>query len=401
MIIWLALVLPIPAVAVLYWKFHHRIVLWEVLIMFATPVVCVSVGKLLVDAVQSRDKEYWGGWVTQAEYYEDWNERVNCRHPISCTHPEYSTDSKGKRYQSGYKHLNDGHYHSYDVDDHDPYWEVATSNGHSMKVSQQKFEALATRFGNRAFVELNRSFHTDDGDKYVALWKGERERLEPATTEHSYENRVQASTSIFNFPEIDPRENDLYEYPPITEQYYQRCVLGDAGPTTVDGEKRFQELNALLGREKELRLYVLVFRDRGMQAATDQMTYWKGGNKNELVSCVGVDANSVVQWAYVFSWTEVESIKVEARDFLAGQKALDLTAYAAWLEPVLRERWIRKRFEDFAYLTVEPPGWVIMTTFIVTFLATGAVCVFAIINDENPGDRNTYRPWELGRRIGS
>lgn len=375
MIIWIALAVPVPAAAALYWKFHHRITLWEAALMLGVPVACVALAKIGVEAAQTSDTEYWGGWVVRAAYYEDWNERVSCRHPIYRIY----TDKDGNTH-SEYV----GNEHAYDVDYHPEHWELGGSNGESISVNRGTFERLAVQFGNRVFRDLNRHYHTNDGDMYLATWKGEPERLEPVTTEHRYENRVQASTSIFNFPKIEnPSELDLHEYPRIVG-YSQRCVLGNAGATTAEGERKLQYLNATLGASKQFRVFVLVFRDRTMQAAFDQEAHWKRGNKNELVCCVGIDKDAAVQWAHVFSWTEKELLKVEARDFLAGQKMLDLGAFADWLGPAVREKWMRKQFSEFSYLTVEPPTWAVVTTFFVTLAVSAGVALWAVMNEVRP-----------------
>lgn len=381
MIIWIALIIPIPAVAVLYWKLQHRITLWEAAIMLGTPIFLTGLCKGCTEATQTHDTEYWGGYVTTAEYYEDWNERVSCSHPIY----ETITDSDGN---TSTKYVGDEH--AYDVDYHQEYWQINHSIGGSITISKATFDRLVGQFGNHAFVDLHRDYHSNDGDKYVATWKGEEDKLEPVAQTRSYENRVQASQSVFNFKEVDPKYYDLFEYPKI-EGYVQRATLG-AG--TIADEKKFQFLNATLGAPKQVRAFTLVFKGKPMQAAMEQQAYWKGGNKNELVSCVGVNETMEVQWAYVFSWTDKEDIKAEARNFLMSQKTLDLSAYASWLGPAIQEKWIRKNFEEFSYLTVEPPMWSVLLTFFFTLLASGGVAAWAILNEHTPeGKRPSYDRW--------
>lgn len=376
MIIWIALIIPVPAAAVLYWKFQHRIIWWEALLMLGTPVLCVFLGKLIVESVQTRDTEFFGGWAVTAEYFEDWNERVSCRHPRSCSHRDKDGHSK---------HSNDGYYHAYDVDHHPPYWQVNDSNRETVRVDQQCFEALTRQFGSRTFVELHRNFHSNDGDKYVATWGGQPELLEPVTTEHIYENRVQASQSIFNYKEVSPADAEFYglhAYPPISDYYRQRCLLGNVGATTVIGEKRLQYLNATMGAAKQVRVFLLAFRGQPMQAAIEQESLWKGGNKNELVVCVGLDKDAKkAEWCHVFSWTEEESVKIEIRNAVMGQKEFDAGAVVEAIGPPVMSRWKRKNFKDFNYLTVEPPLWAVLTTFFVTLLVSGGVAWWALVNE--------------------
>lgn len=379
MIVWLAVVVPIVAVVVLWWQFHHKLTWWEVLILVGTPIILVALSKLIIEATQVHDTEFWGGHVAKSEYYEDWNERVSCRHPKYRTVTR--TDSKGNTHT---EQVFDGYEHLYDVDYHPPYWQVIDSNGFSVGIDQQLFETLAKRWNSRKFVDLHRNYHTDDGDKYEAHWDVRPETIEAVTTSHSYSNRVQASKSVFNFKEIDPKIHELFEYPKIAGYYGQRVILGNGGATHIEAEKKLEYYNAILGPKKEARMYILVFKDKPLEAALDQEAYWKGSNKNEFVTCVGVDSKYEVKWAYCISWTEVEELKVRARNFLVEQKTLDLAGYVDWLGKEVEAKFVRFNWHKFDYLTVEPPGWAVALVFILTILINAGVALWAVVNIHEP-----------------
>lgn len=381
MIIWFAVLIPLVGAGALYWIFHHKVMLWEAGVMVGVPMLLIACAKGCSEYSQTRDTEYWGGYVTSAEHFEDWNERVSCRHPISCSHRDKDGNTK---------HMNDGYYHSFDVDYHPEYWDVQTSIGETFSITKGRFDQFVSQFGNRSFVELGRSYHTNDGDKYVASFRGEPEKLEAVTVKRSYENRVQASQSVFNFKPVDPKDYGLFEYPPING-LRQQCVLGP-GATEVS-ERKFQYLNATLGAPKQVRLYVLIFQGKPIQAAMEQEGFWKRGNKNELVTCVGVDQNLAVQWAHVFSWSESDDLKIEARNQIMGMKKLDLVAYADWLGPAVSEKWKRKNFDEFNYLTVEPSTTAVVWTFIVTLLVTVGIGLWAVLNDVNPDREKAAISW--------
>ena len=397
MIIWFAVLIPLIGAAALYWIWHHKVMLWEAGVMVGVPLLLIACTKGCSEYSQTRDTEYWGGYVTSAEYFEDLNERVSCRHPIYVT--ETHTDSNGNTYTTQ-RYVGDEH--AYDVDYHPEYWEINTSVGHTFSTNKSRFEQFTVQFGNRSFVELGRSYHTNDGDKYVALFKGEPDKLEAITVSRTYENRVQASQSVFNFKPVDPKDYGLFEYPKI-QGLKQQCVLGP-GATEVS-ERKFQYLNATLGAPKQVRLYVLIFQGKPIQAAMEQEAFWKRGNKNELVTCVVVDQDLVVQWSHVFSWSESEDLKIEARNQIMGMKKLDLVAYADWLGPAVQEKWRRKDFEEFNYLTVEPTTTFVVWTFILTFLVTVGLGVWAVMNEVDPerhGNFNLKAWWEqtaLARKV--
>ena len=387
MVIWLSVFIPLIGIAVIYWKFHLKIAWWELLIMVLTPVILTAGSKALIETSQVQDTEYWGSWVTIAQYWEHWDEEVPCSHAIPCSHPEYSTDSDGKRYQSGYQHSNDGYYHSYDVDDHPPEWHIKTSLGMDLRISQSEFERLAVQFGNRQFVNLHRKqgmhgYHKINGNRFDAIWQCQREKLEPVTTKHTYVNRIKASSStILKRPPVPlDRASKLYSYPNLSG-YHQKCVLGGAGPTTAGGEKKLMAMNAALGGTKQVRVYTMIFKNEPVGTAMDQEAHWTGGNKNELNVCIGVDDSYEVQWAHVFSWSKSEILKAEAKSFLEQQKQLDLEKFADWLEPAIMEGWTRRNFHEFDYITVDPPTWAIITTMIVTLLVVVGLGVWSIKNE--------------------
>lgn len=384
MIIWSAIILPLLLAGILYVIWNHRITWWELCLQITVPIIMIAGAKGCIETSQTTQTEYWGYSTTQAEYYEAWNEKVHCRHEIPCSHPVYSKDSNGKKYRSGWKHSNDGYEHAFDVDEHDPYWQLVVSSGNTISVSQSTYNRLVGQFGNNTFVDLHRKYYTRNGNKYYARWMGEWDRCEPVTESHSYENRVQASKSVFNFATVNPKDHNLFEHPGISG-YTQRCVLGEPGPSTVQGEKKIAYLNATLGASNQVRLYVLVWKNEPIQAAIDQEAYWKAGNKNEFVTCIGVNDAYEVQWSHVFSWSEMETLKAEAKQKITDQKELDLVAYADWLSQAIPEKWKRKNFHDFDYLTVDPPLSSMIWTFVITFLVSAGLGTWAIFNRIDTG----------------
>jgi hypothetical protein len=251
------------------------------------------------------------------------------------------------------------------VDYHPPEWQIVDSNHSTFTISSTKFEGLAALWKNRQFVDMHRSYHSDDGDKYVAVWDKLPESCEFTTSAHWYENRVAVSDSIFNYPEVDEKTRRTYgvfEYPAVNG-YNQQAVLGVSDPAA---EWKFQYLNAMLGAPKQVRVFVLVFKNQPLQASFEQEAHWKRSNKNEFVICIGVSDANAVQWARVLSWTEVEGLKVDTASHLTGQSQLDLSELATWLYPQIEKRWVRMPFAKFSYLTVEPPGWAIAITWILT-----------------------------------
>lgn len=132
-------------------------------------------------------------------------------------------------------------------------------------------------------------------------------------TKHRYENRIKASDlSVFNIAVVTEEEADslgLYEYPEDIHKYNCPTILG--GNVSPETQENFRKLNGKFGPTNQLRLWILLFEDKPAITATYQENYWVKGNKNELIICIGVNENEV-QWAHSFSWALSGTLTAEA-----------------------------------------------------------------------------------------
>jgi len=376
MIIWTAMLVPTLTAIILAVLFRKKVTWWEYLLMFAVPAMLIGGVKVSVEAAQVRCTEYWGAYLTEANYYEDWNEYIHkiCSESYPCgTDSEGNTTYCTRFYDCSY------------VDYHPEYWEVENSIGESFRVSKNYFEDLCKMWNNRTFVDMARNFHTDDGDAYTTKFDKEPAHLIPTTTEHIYENRVQASHSVFNFREFKKGEASalgLYDHPPV-KGFTQNCILGPWASAQDEGkgEKAIAFLNAVFGKPSKVRVYLLLWMNKPLSISHEQEAYWKGGNKNEVVVCVGVDPSYTPQWARVFGWTKNETLKIEVRNRIMSQKKLDVVDLAHALELQILGKTIRRDFREFSYLTVDPPMKAVIWTFVLTFIVCGLLGWFVVGNE--------------------
>lgn len=339
--------------------------------MLAIPVVIVLICKYTCESVQTRDIEFWGGWTKTVEYNEDWDEYIHrtCTRSYPC-----GSDSKGNT-----RYCSETYDCSY-VDYHPQYWQLNGSNGEGISVSQGKFEELAKRWNSRQFVDMHHHYYTKNGNRYVATWNNDRATIETITTQHTWTNRVKASKSVFNFEKVDPTKLGLFAVPDLNG-YQQRVILGDSSTTTVKADADLAYYDATLGAKKRLRCYILLFQDKPIQAGVDQQAYWKGGKKNEFVVTIGIDKAWNVQWCYVFSWSDVEQLKVDTKVEVMSMTKLNLNHLVEFLGVQLGKRFIKKNFHDFDYLSVDPPGWVIGLTFALTTIASVVTAICSVVNE--------------------
>lgn len=374
MILFSALLVPVLASFIMFIFFKHKITWWEFVIPFAVSLIVALIFKLSIEASATSDTEFWNGTIVKGEYYEEWNEYIHktCTEQYAC-----GRDSKGnttyctRTYDCSY------------VDYHPPYWELTDDNGLTITVSKYLYERLVKKFGNNNFVELNRHYYTIDGNKYVSYWPKTDETIECMVTAHRYENRVQAARDVFNFPETDTadiRLYGLYNYPNIEYEYSQLNLLGNIQYKSYYDHK-LEVLNAKLGKKKQVKVFVLLFNDKLREAGLKQEAYWKGGNKNELVVCIGLDKEKNVTWSHVFSWTENQIIKINIRNYIESSKKLNLGKTIDFIYDEVDKNFVRKHFKDFNYLTVDPTTSELIWTFVVTLIVNIIVVWWAIANE--------------------
>jgi hypothetical protein len=355
--VWFSLGIPVVFAAIMFFRFKRRVSWWELVVPMLLSVGLIYGAKSLTEYIQCSDTEYWTGWVVKAEYWEHWNEL----HEWDETVTETSGSGKNARTTTRIVH------HS-DIIDHPPTWNVIDNNGISQHISSSEFERLAGKWKNRGFIRIGHGY-TIHGDKYETNYSGSDDLMEVVTTTHTYQNRIQASESVFKFRKPPEQEKAMYglvDYPqPVG--YHAPTILG----AVVDpvAERKLAILNAKKGKGKQIKVWIIVYQEQPMDAAISQMNYWEGGNKNELVLTVGIDKEQNVDWGYVFSWTDREIVKVEARDLITNQKKLNLSEIVTKLEPLIENQWERKHFKDFNYLSVEPPLW---STILIFFLVLGS-----------------------------
>lgn len=373
MIIWVAMIIPFATAICLYYWFNHKTVWWEFLIPLIASICLIGISKKMIEVGQTRDIEYWGGWVVRAEYYEEWDEEVE--------YIETQTDSDG----------NVTYVTKTEIEYHSPEWLIKDSNGITIWINQPTFENLCEKFGNRRFIDLHRSYYSEDGDLWVTTWKNTDNTLTPVTTSHLYENKVAVSDSVFNFPEVDPKTYNLYDYPRIYDFFKCKSILGPGDQTLALAEKKLSYWNAKLGAKRQVRIMILIFKNKPIQAGIDQQSYWKGGNKNEFVICVGTDNSNKITWCYPFSWTEEEILKTNVKQCINDMETLNLENIVDTVAPQIDKHWVRKEFADFDYLTIEPPTWAIFLTFFFTLSVNIGLSCWIIANEHEDGYSNYSR----------
>lgn len=371
--IWFALFIPLILLIVVFVLFRQKITWWEPFIPFVSTLLLTIMFKYIGQSCLTHDIEFLQYHVVKISYYEDWDEWITqtCTRTCCC-------DSKGENCET---ETYDCSYRDY----HPQYWTITLNSGEEIDVSHEYYVYLYKKFGSRrTFVNMHRHYYTKDGNKYESYYPNTYESFEDYVVNHAYKNKVKASKSIFNFPNVDTtdiRYYGLYKYTKL--QNYKLPPILSKHPISSADQKQFEYINGMLGMNKQIRVWICLFENgQSRKAALMQKSYWKGGNKNEFVICIGLDPNKNVNWAEVFTWGENKILDIEVRDYLQDLKGpLNYTELAKFLYPEIIQHWKRKSFKDFEYISIEPPLWSVITTYIVSLIVCAGIFFWIINND--------------------
>jgi hypothetical protein len=381
--IWFALIIPVLAAFFMYKYLKRSIVWWEMVIPLLSSILIIFILKFSVQTSMVSDTEYWGSMVTRARYYESWTTWVTktCSYTTTCC-----CDSKGQNCQTQ-THYYDCSY----CDENSAYWMAYDNNGNSWRISQSYYESLKRKWNTSAsFIELSRDIDYshgcgDDGDAYEIAWDSRPESAEPAVTEHGYTNKVQASHSAFKMEHVSKKESKslgLYEYPGLYNYYRQKVVMG-LDSFNVDRaaiQQKYEYFNGVNGPQYKAKLFILLFHNKPISIVEKQQAFWDGGNKNELVICIGLNKDLKIDWVKPFSWTDNKRVLVDCREDIAELDTLNFDGMYDILQ-INVQKFKYKNFEDFNYLKIDLPGWCLWLAYLLTLLVTSGVSLWAIRND--------------------
>ena len=255
---------------------------------------------------------------------------------------------------------------------HGPEYYVTDVHGHNTSVDRDNYERIARKFG------CEPSHKSMTGKVHVYIWDQSDKRAEIIVSNHRYRNPTLLNNHVFKFDAVTKEEIEqygLYERPKITNFIHCRSVMGWRG----EYDESLDFFNARYGKDFQLRVLLLFFHGLPVESAVWQENLWRGGKKNELVLCVGLDDANNVSWTRAFSWTEVESIKANFTTALPFSEPFQMSRLMAWLESDVKPTWRRKEFADFSYITFDLPGWLVFLSLAIEVV----VLVLCVVYEES------------------
>lgn len=375
--LYLTFIIPIATCLLLFFKFREKTVWWEYLLVFI-PSVCAS---FLTEHAMIRynadDTEYYGSYAVAVRHYDSWNEWI---HRTCYRHVKSGKTTVSIPYDCSY------------CQTHSEYWVAVESGGKERRISRSDYEKLVRMWGTREqFIDMHRHYYTKDGDAQQYAWNRQPLHALTFTDKHSYENRTQAASTIYRFSDVMPEDVKAFGLQDYPKEYYMDCygvtredhrpILG--AQVSEEAQRTFQFINGYYGNKYQFRIYVCIFPDGSVSQAEKQRDFWKGGNKNELVVCIGTDKSvEDIKWASTFSWCDDTSMEVYLKQYLTESVTLDFGEFGCKVVEGLESgKWHRKNFEDFKYIKVEMSETQYILFFIVIVLLNIGLSAYVINNE--------------------
>ena len=125
-----------------------------------------------------------------------------------------------------------------------------------------------------------------------------------------------------------------------------------------------------------------------MYITKQQQDYLVGGNKNELVICIGLNSDTTISWVDAFSWEDVPNMEVAVEHLFDEGDKLNLNELSKLLLTEVPTKWHRKEFKDFEYLQVELDPKYIWIIWLVTIIVSTILSCAVIFNEYTNEEKN-------------
>lgn len=305
------------------------------------------------------DTEILNGYVTGAEYYEAWTERVETK---ECKGYDDKGRCKGYRTKISYVH-------------HPPEWGQLTTVG-DISIDGGLYQKFVRYFGNEKKENIYRPNQSSfgDGDKFYVTFDSSRHEIIPASRQNWYVNYLRASDSIEKKQGgVQIYKDLLRPYPTVYYGNYGEIELDrvvEAGVNLPvnwknDVDKTLDKALTSLGRQKQVNIlvYAVNTADQGFVHALEES--WVKGKKNDVIVILGVSEFPKVSFAYVMAWTKIEEFRLNLRNRILGigdisdGKAFANIVIEEISKPPVEGGFERRPMADLEYLIadIRLPWW--------------------------------------------
>lgn len=377
--IYLTFIIPVITCLILFLQYRKSTVWWEYTVVLLPSVLVSFATEWGMVRYNTDDTQYLGSCANSVRHYDDWDEWIH----QTC----YRTMKSGKTTISV---PYDCSYRLY----HEEKWVACFDDGSEREIDRPTYQSYLRQWNTpMQSIDMNRRYYRKDGDAQQYAWNRQWYNALTFTEPDSYENRLRGARTLYDLSEVSREDIDLYhlkDYPPL--RYTDRFGLERTDHQPIQGatvsdslQRRFQFINGYYGARYQFRIYVVLFPGQPVTASVEQRNLMEGGNKNELVVCIGTDSTATrVSWANTFSWCDNPALEVRLKQTLATQDTLCLYALADEVESGLADGlWHRKEFSEYGYIKVDLSPLQSILFLLIVLVVNIAVSLWVV--------RNQYR----------
>ena len=316
-------------------------------------VVFIIISSIIIQLIdydsQTACKEVWSGEIVSVDHTEEWDEYIP---PYDEVKTETYVDSKGKTHTKTYTVHHDGYLEHHSAKNY-----IKTSDEGTFSVTS----GINKETGEKC--DFNDTFPNNNNDleKFYPIG-------EPTASVHEYTNKVQASESIYN-----PNKINIKDYPDL-ENYkypinqYNKCKINRAINLDDDVRDYLDKINSNLNNTdnpnntdekksyKQVNIILVNMEDKSKDYGYALQSYWKGGNKNDLVITFSRNDDGTFNWIYPFTWCENSALIYNITQYCmddANIKDKDYIEILDYISDQVEENYTRKEMKDFDYLVIE------------------------------------------------
>lgn len=179
---------------------------------------------------------------------------------------------------------------------------------------------------------------------------------EPAAIPHSYVNYLLAADDSVLFQKAMSTAQ-APGYPYVHHRYKATRFLGggtrapaQSWVTALDG------INADLGKPKQVNIIVVATTDPSPTYADAVEQQWLFGKKNDVIFVLGAPDGDTIAWAKVVSISNVEMLKLTARDQMPGMRLSNVPDTSGYIRDLVGAQFTRTAMAEYEYLwaSVQP-----------------------------------------------
>lgn len=346
-------IIPIILLGIIIFTYEViRIKGWKISVITLLVSIMLSASIVGIDYIQQiTDTEVWSGYVESVKHKEEYDEIKT----------EEIKDSKGK--VTGHRTY---------VVHHEAENQIKTTDDGWINVKASQDGSV--KFNDR---------YPNTNEELTQHWKIGT----PSASVHTYTNKVQSSYSIYRHDIDLNKYKDLPEYPSKVSNYIDiDRIIGDV-PNKDSALDKLAAENMKLNKSvpdldkpgktrsyKQVNIIFVNVGDKPEEYGFALQDKWENGNKNDFVVSFSTDSQGNIKWVYPFSWSEVELLKLEVRDYMINLKQInDFVPVVENVSKMVESKFERKQFADFNYLQIEvSKGATIFMWVINVFVGVGA-----------------------------